>query len=127
MARIIAIVGLPGSGKTFYAKTLAKQLNALVIDDPKEWLKTEEFLRSHFGKTVIITDPFLCLEKNRDVASTLFSNLEYKLEWIFFANDPEQCKKNALSRGDRSATDIDWFSKNYKIPNSISPKPVWTP
>jgi hypothetical protein len=46
-------------------------------------------------------------------------------EWIFFANDPEQCKVNDRLRGTDRTGDINWFSTQYSIPEGANVLPVW--
>lgn len=125
MAKVIAIVGLPASGKTHYGKNLSKKTGGLYIDDPKNWSDLEKQLINYKGDTVILSDPFLCFEDHQEVAQSRFMFLGYETEWVFFENNPTQCKENAKARGDSSFNDIDWFSRKYSIPENAKIVPVW--
>jgi hypothetical protein len=126
MGRIIAIVGLPASGKTHYARKLAVELEAVIIDDPKEWNKDiAGKIEDLANETFILTDPWLCIDRNRVLAEDKFRKLGFPVEWIFFANDPEQCKVNDPLRGTDRASDISWFSTQYSIPEGANVLPVW--
>jgi uridine kinase len=95
---IILIVGLPGSGKS----KLANQINLdnhnkfRIINDPKNFNE----IKKHIDENLIITDPYLCFEKNRQQAEKLIKKLNpnSKIEWIFFENNPKQCLINSNVR-----------------------------
>lgn len=124
--KVIAIAGLPASGKTFLGKALAKQHQALMVDDPTNWQTLEEKLLSYEGQTVIIADPFFCMANNRDSAECRLNTLGYSVEWIFFANDPDQCQVNASTREEKPVTnEIKYFSSKYQIPAGADIRPVW--
>lgn len=120
MNNIILIVGLPGSGKS----TLAKRINQdndnkyHIIDDPKDF-KTE--VLPYLMKDVIITDPQLCFEKNRQAAQDKIKevNPDAKVDWIFFENDPESCllndevRKRAARVSMKPVKDADSFIKKF--------------
>lgn len=133
MSRIIAIAGLPASGKTHYARDLNALADlhmnlppSVVIDDPRDWNKdVVEVLNVSKDKTVIIVDPWFCIDRNRVLAEDKFRKLGFTVEWIFFANDPEQCKVNDQHRGTNRTSDINWFSIQYSIPEGANVLPVW--
>lgn len=100
---IILIIGLPGSGKTEYARTL----NIPVIDDPevnyptqREMLiRVKELLSDNLK--ICITTPSLCNTYIRKGAEKLLTKkTKAKISFIFFANDPEQCRINVAARND---------------------------
>jgi hypothetical protein len=84
---IFFVVGLPGSGKTTWAKTLDPELFTL-IDDPTEKLE----LCSEFNW--VITDPQLCYVENWMAAKKMFPDSQ----WVFFEPDFETCWKNLERR-----------------------------
>ncbi len=132
MGRVIAIVGLPGSGKTHFAIQLGLSLNAPVVDDPKVWkTDVEPILLSHIDGTVIITDPHFCYASARESATKMITALGFEIEWRFFENDLESCRKNCFKRANENPErskiflDLEWFSKNYDIPQCVKTIPVW--
>ena len=131
--KVILIVGLPASGKSCAAINLYKffasvpGIRTILIDDPEDW-KTDVLVKIYEEQPelVILTDPYLCVPKHRDIAETRLGSLGFGVEWIFFDNDPEACLANAKRRpGKRVETDIRWFSKQYKIPKGMEVRPVW--
>ena len=124
---ILFIVGLPGSGKSTLAKKINKDNGGkyLIIDDPKNF---ETDIQSHLDKDLIITDPQLCFENNRQKAVERIEsiNTDVQIDWIYFENDPEACLLNVevRNRSNRISfkpvknvkTFIENFSKYYMIP-----------
>ncbi len=126
MGRIIAIAGLPASGKTTYAKNLQAKESAILIDDPKAWEDIEAVLLTNQDRTIIITDPHFCSTGARINATTRLFSWGFEVTWIFFENDLNACIENYKRRhhGKMSA-DLAWFSKNYTIPENSTIIPVW--
>lgn len=136
---IILIVGLPGSGKS----NLALRINAdnalqnngkfTIINDPKDFKEIEE----HINDNLIITDPQLCFEENRQKALKRINSLnpDCKIEWIFFKNDPEKCLMNSEARNRANSIffkpvkKVESFIKNfnqyYTIPEGSFIVDVW--
>lgn len=112
MTKIHLIIGLPGSGKTHYAKTVLGHLP--LVDDIKdqcELLDVEEF---------VITDPNFCdayvivmAEQN---LAMRYPNLEISL--VYFENDPEKAMANVKRRNDDRWVEptIKRFSRVYHPP-----------
>lgn len=132
---IILIVGLPGSGKSHLANRINDDNNGkfTIIDDPKDFKEIEDIINTD----LIITDPQLCFEKNRQNALKRIKSLnpDCKIEWIFFKNDPEKCLVNTRIR-DRAAiisfkpikkveSFIKNFSQYYTIPEGSFVVDVW--
>jgi hypothetical protein len=131
MSNILFIVGLPASGKSTLAKKINKDNGGkyLIIDDPKNF---ELDIQPHLDRDLIITDPQLCFEKNRQSAEQRIKsiNSEAKIDWIFFENDPESCLINAEVRNRANQisfkpvknvkTFIENFSKYYTIPSGAT-------
>lgn len=120
MKKIIFIVGLPASGKTTLAETMAKDLQAALVDDPKS---LDQIMEALSNDTVIVTDPFLCYKKNQEKAKEIFSSLA-EVNFIYFENDLLQCKKNAKLRPEKKV-DVEIYSKNYFIPEGASTLSVY--
>ncbi len=121
MNKIICIVGLPGSGKTYYANTFK---NVLLLDD----IFDLSYLPEEMIQDIIITDPFFCHEHIRNLAqNVLESKYNVTPEWYFFENDPESCIANVIKRNDgRKVFDfIKMLSQKYVIPCEYTPIPVW--
>jgi len=126
MKKITAIVGLPGSGKTEYAKSLNDQ--AILIDDPKLFENdVEPFLNG--DKDIVITDPWFCLTVVRAAAEIHFKNYGFEVTWVFFENDVKACTENYKRRHPTKnvSHDIKWFSSKYSIPENTVTVPVWKP
>ncbi|MFA5071335.1 MAG: hypothetical protein WC511_03080 [Candidatus Pacearchaeota archaeon] len=133
MQKVIFIVGLPGSGKTFLGKRLQDAFNSagiknLFIDDAstKDQIKIvlglmksgETFKDLAFDNTefLIITDPMLCHKQAQEVAKESFHGVTQT--WVYFENNPEQCVKNIHGRDERVISPgwVTHLSQIYHIP-----------
>jgi hypothetical protein len=135
--KVYLIAGLPGSGKTGYALNLCIKLksqgeNVGLIDDAsvtdKELKALRDYLYDNNITSIIVTDPYFCEKEIRGKAEEkiLSINRETQPTWIFFANDAEQCRKNAVLRTDKEVSgSIDRFEKSYVVPDDVVPLPVW--
>ena len=142
----IFIVGLPGAGKSYYARQLASEINATLFDDfkanaigncshfpfAKSYVELINGLRS--GKDSIISDIDFCKTESRNEACQCIEHLVegVEIEWIFFENDPEKCRENiirrAITEGRRQSGPInalERYSKIYVIPDGSLVVPVW--
>ena len=99
MINIILIVGLPGSGKSELSKMINRDNDNKyhIIDDPKNF---DTDIKPYLDRNLIITDPALCFEQNRESAIKYITSLvsDVKIDWIFFENDPESCLLNSKNR-----------------------------
>lgn len=113
---ITFIVGLPASGKT----TLAKTIPAVLFDNRFSLSEVTYNLRN--DNDVVITDPMLCIQDNRTFAHNVFKS--FTQDWVYFANDPTQCKINALARGDRFVLPSIYVLSKLYNPSYVT-HPVW--
>ena len=147
MQTITIIIGLPGSGKTTYIKNNSEKFrNAVICDDYDK--STDARKHSHdFKSSIYYQDLKNALLNNKDVVLTdiswcrkemreaLKDNLEKMLKefkinaqinFIYFENNPEACKKNILKRNREDRTEreielIDRLSSLYVIPDKFIP------
>ena len=109
MMRAILIIGLPGSGKTTYAKTLG----GLLVDDPMH----EDYLSNILNgpePLVVITDPMAVTASRKSIDERI-GNRELTL--VCFENDPDACWANLEHRGDGriSRKWLDRMSLSYDV------------
>lgn len=141
---LIVIVGLPGSGKSTYIKELKKQHpDSLCYDDYQGDAygnNSDPRLSKHYGplvsglkagKTVIVSDIRYCLpgELGSFLGAILSAAPNVNLEFKYFANDPEICRKNVIDRAREERDEkelelIDTLGKFYKVP-TVERLPVY--
>ena len=125
-SNILIIVGLPASGKTTLANKINKDNNFKyrIIDDPKNFMKD---VYPYINEDLIITDPALCIESNRDKAVSMIKKYtNAKIDWIFFENNPKQCLINAKNRENKKVDSlINLLSKEYIIPRKSNISKVY--
>lgn len=94
MIQFLLIVGLPGSGKTYYSR----QLEGTIFDDFKDLSLLTKDLQ---GKIVII-DPHFCGEDWLLTAKHLLRKRypDCKIDVTYFENDLEACWANVQRRND---------------------------
>ena len=119
--KIIFLVGLPGSGKTYLGKQLESDSNIFIDDISKCGLKLLQDALTNNYKSIIIADCFLCKRSERILALNFLQNNYYsgEIEWIFFENNPEKCFRNVDKRADGRAVKglIKHLSGQYIIPH----------
>lgn len=130
---IICYVGLPGSGKTFQAEKLQKESPSSILFDD---VKIEDIgliaESARIYNTIILTDPWFCDEHCRERSTKKLKETignDLIIDWRFFENDIEQCRKNVEFRADGREVNgsLRRFSKIYKVPEGYKPIPVWKP
>ena len=125
--KVTFIVGLPGSGKSYYLKAHMKDFEgALILDDPSVTLVgTLQALLPIFDQIVIV-DPILCMKTRREIAERIFEG--WKKTWIFFENDFKACWDNVQFRNDKrlvSQLYISTLSAMYDTPEGVSTLPIY--
>jgi len=125
MARVIVIIGLPGSGKSFLSRQILKENPGFeILDDPTQ--KESHILINLLenGKNLIVCDPHLCNPANRKLAESIFADWGYEVSRIFFENNVEKCKNNIKFRNDERI--IDRFETfQYVVPEWAEPLKIW--
>ena len=141
--RSLVIVGLPASGKSSYARTLLAGRNH--FEDIHHWLyyrkqhirdgndRFAHFLRDlQTGRPWVIDSVEMCEHTVRErFALEYFAHPE-EIDWIFFENDPEQCRKNAQALERRGSEhrlhrlrEIDRVTRVYDIPEDANRREVY--
>jgi predicted kinase len=87
--KIVAVAGLPASGKTTYALSTGLYL----IDD----ISSKDQLLD-LQRPAIVTSPFFCISDAREEFATYCKSLGHNVDWVYFENDPKQCLENARLR-----------------------------
>lgn len=128
---ITCIVGLPGSGKTHLMDEISSQyppLRAWAVDDISELGQLPSVHAVHDLDHLIIADPHFCRASTRVRADALLTGWYNRpIEWIFFANNPQQCRENVMRRQDdrKVLGMIHILSELYTIPDGAEVRPVW--
>jgi len=115
---IVVIIGLPASGKSSYAKVL----NIPVYDD----IQSLDELPSHRNGDFALISCEFCDETVRKAAENILIS-RYRnnpIKWVYYKNDPLQCRKNSLTRPDKPVIgEISRLTQIYNPP--FISKEVW--
>ena len=126
----MCVTGLPGSGKTRWARDVwLNQGGFYRVDDPKTLRELpDRKILMQLGKNLLIVDPHLC-DPVTQAACVKFLHKKYGVtpEWVCFENDPVQCKLNVLKRNDGRQVMgmIHMMSQVYVIPPGALVLPVY--
>ena len=119
MKKIIALIGLPGCGKTTLGNKLVQEIDdSFFIDD----IKDKDLIGNHSHyETVIIADPWLCSSLNEDKFIEYINNNfpSTNVEMKYWENNLEKCLNNILNRNDGRKISDSWvkqLSDNYNPP-----------
>ena len=112
MRKAIIIVGLPGSGKSTFAKALGGRL----VDDASQ---NEEELKAALAsedELVVVTD-VNAVYSRRETIEAMVNRHGREVEIICYENDPDACWINLCRRGDNKVSrgGLIQMSKAYKI------------
>lgn len=118
MTKLILLVALPGSGKTYFGTNNTPE-NGVFIDDICDFSLLQKASTEY--ETVMVSDPKLCDDEVRRFAKQkihqTFSNV--KIEWVFWENNPTKSFKNVCLRNDGreiSQQYIEELSSKYHPP-----------
>lgn len=124
--KVILLVGLPGSGKTTFARNLYGPRGYVILDDPRDPKEVEDaLLRASNAPGVVIADPHLVRRSTRACAARVLQG--HDVEWVFFENNPDAAEANVLRRTDGRRVDVRAFSQMYDVPEGVVVKPIWRP
>ena len=128
MKKVIVLIGLPASGKSYLAKKYEK-LGYAILDDLSIIGGIEKLKNTLTNNDkILIIDVYLCLEKNRKILFNICKN--FKIFCIFFENDWKKCYNNMKYRmalGDIRKVEgmIKLMHKDYEIPNNVKTIKIW--
>ena len=144
-SRSLVIVGLPASGKTSYARSLLEGRSH--YEDIHHWIYYRDqhvrdgddrfgrFLSDlQAGRPWVIDSVEMCERAVRERFTQEYLVYLQGVEWLFFENDPDQCKSNAQvlehrGEGHRAhrLREIDRVTAVYDIPAEARVRPVYRP
>lgn len=94
---LIIIIGLCGSGKSYYARSL----DCKIYDDFISSFYNGNLLYDlKYGNNVCAIDPRLCKKDTFDKYITIFQKYTNNISLVLFENDSETCNKNVIERND---------------------------
>ena len=119
--KITLIIGLPASGKTTFMEEQFP--DAYLVDDPVSLL---DLPKPDTVEHLVISDPSFCVDRTLAFCKKhlLQAYGVVNIEYIYFANNPEQCRKNASNRkGKMVDSYISYLTEKYNPPRVD--KEVW--
>lgn len=141
MPKLIALAGLPGSGKSFYMNAEGKRLNYYTVpevnqDNWRNWATLKNYLAKGCH---CITDSadFTVLQRRKDLEALIkrdgFTDVD--VVWRFFENNPTACLTNTLRdcilKPEREfqhrIKNLFNMARQYEIPQGATVLPVYNP
>lgn len=123
--KIIAVIGLPGSGKSYYLDKFKNNPDYIIIDDPKNISE----IPVDVDKNILIADCHLCRKEVLNSFKQVINKIlpKHSIELVFFENNPNQCLKNVEYRNDGRKVEatIIQYSKKYEIPEGEKVIPIF--
>ena len=129
MRNVTLIAGLPGSGKSYLARSMSALVpGSVCCDDPV----SPAVLLEEAGDftDLFACHPDFCLPAARTrVEDTLKAEFyDVAIRWIFFANEPDACSLNAAMRDEKPVSGyIRMMTKRYVIPENADVREVYKP
>ncbi len=111
---IVAIAGMPGSGKSRLFRQYAEEGFLCVDDINKSWHANIARVRKSLdaGARVVVSDIEFCRIEMR---KKLEADLGMAVTWVFFENNPYHCARNVLYRRFVEKRDRPWLEEIQKI------------
>lgn len=116
--KVMFVIGLPGSGKTYYMENTLKPKGFTLVDDIENTRQIPNDKNLIAISDVNLCVPEICLMAFHSVKSFL---PEHNINFLTFENDPEKCKANVKYRNDGRDVmeDIDNLTKIYQPMNPV--------
>ena len=140
--KLIAVVGLPGSGKSTLVKAIGSSVSGLCCEDfhanafdhsPRvERSRHYNALLEHMraGRDCIIADIAFCDPRRRLSLQEAIDKqfCDARILWIYFENAPAKCRNSIPHRARASVRDdlaaLEQFEQVYGIPGGVIPLPI---
>ena len=143
-ASVIFVVGLPGSGKTEFIRSMAHpktefdDYKAGAFNDDSAFTSARRYLELittlREGRECVISDIDFCRSEARAEAECILRREVpgLHLQWICFENDPAQCVRNARARAESTRRNLEAeldnirrYASQYVIPPHAQIFRVW--
>ena len=135
--KVLIIVGLPCSGKTWLANQIS--LGAIPIIDDSVCLGRDvlsQYTLDNLKNGYILTHPFLCeketLQSEINWINETFNDVNVIIECVYFENNMQKCLRNLeyrMRNGDSRNTELSIrrLAQEYNVPENIIALPIWQP
>lgn len=125
---IMFVIGLPGSGKTYYCNQLdPKVFN--VIDDISD-LYALPLPAKADNRTLVLSSPQFCFPHTLEQAKKQLKILypACTMSYVYFENDSAKCEANVEHRDDKREVKgfIKLASNHYIIPEGVKPLAIFS-